>query len=80
MAEFYAGCATAEEILLARDAPMFFCCLVAASLRMDSAAAGGSADALASSKSNRCEYERCGYNRWVKAKALTLETVKSQDI
>ena len=38
MAEFYAGCATAEEMLLARDVLMFFGCRVEA-LHMDSAAA-----------------------------------------
>ena len=41
MAEFYAGCATAEEMLLARDVLMFFGCRVEASLHMDSAAARG---------------------------------------
>ena len=41
MAEFYAGCATAEEMLLARDVLMFFGCQVEASLHMDSAAARG---------------------------------------
>ena len=41
MAEFYAGCATAEEMLLARDVLMFFGCRVEVSLYMDSAAARG---------------------------------------
>ena len=41
MAKFYAGCATAEEMLLARDVLMFFGCQVEASLHMDSAAARG---------------------------------------
>ena len=41
MAEFYAGCATAEEMLLARDVLIFFGCQVEASLHMDSAAARG---------------------------------------
>ena len=41
MAEFKAGCATAEEILLARNVLMFFGCRVEASLHMDSAAARG---------------------------------------
>ena len=39
MAEFYSGCATAEEMLLSRDVLMFFGCRVEASLHMDSAAA-----------------------------------------
>ena len=39
MAEFYAGCATADEMLLARDVLTFFGCQVEASLHMDSAAA-----------------------------------------
>ena len=34
MAEFYAGCATAEEMLLARDVPMFFGCQAEASLHI----------------------------------------------
>ena len=37
MAEFCAGCATAEEMLLARDVLMFLGCRVEASLHMDSA-------------------------------------------
>ena len=41
MAEFYAGYATAEEMLLGRDVLMFFGCQVGASLHMDSAAARG---------------------------------------
>ena len=41
MAEFHAGCATAEEMLLARDVLMFFGCQGEASLHMDSAAARG---------------------------------------
>ena len=41
MAEFHAGCATAEEMLLARDVFMFFGCRVEALLHMDSAAARG---------------------------------------
>ena len=40
-AEFDAGCATAEEMLLARDVLMLFGCQVEASLHMDSAAARG---------------------------------------
>ena len=51
MAEFYAGCATAEEMLLERCVLMFFACPVEASLHMDSAAARGiSGYACASSK------------------------------
>ena len=41
MAEFYAGCATAEDVSLARDVLTFFGCQVGASLHMDSAAARG---------------------------------------
>ena len=41
MAEFYAGCADAEEMLLARDVLVLFGCQVEASLHMDSAAARG---------------------------------------
>ena len=63
MAEFYAGCATAEEMLLARDVLMFFGCQVAASIHMDSAAAR-----KASGRSNRGKCERCGYNRRSKRK------------
>ena len=40
MAEFYAGCATAEE-MFARDVLMFFGCQVEAALHMDSATARG---------------------------------------
>ena len=41
MAEFYAGCATAEEMLLARYVLIFFGFQVEAALHMDSAAARG---------------------------------------
>ena len=41
MAEFNAGCATAEDMLLARDVLMFFGCRVETSLHMDRAAARG---------------------------------------
>ena len=41
MADFHAGCATAEEMLLAWDVLMFFGCQVEASLHMDTAAARG---------------------------------------
>ena len=63
MAEFCAGCATAEEMLLARDVLMFFGCQVEASLHMDSAAARGICR-----RSNRWKCERCGYFRWSKRK------------
>ena len=42
MAEFHAGCATAEEMLSARDVLMFFGCQVEAALHMDSG--GGARD------------------------------------
>ena len=66
MAEFCAGCATAEEMLLARDVLMFFGCQVEASLHMPWTARQlvGSADAKASGRSKRWKCERCGYNRW----------------
>ena len=65
MAEFYAGCATAEEMLLARHVLMFFGCQVEASLHMESAEARGI-------------YRRECVGK-VKAKTLTLKTVKSED-
>ena len=80
MAEFYAGCATAEEMFLARDVLMFFGCQVEASLHVDSAAARGI-----------CRREGVGKVKSFgsvnvvvttggqKAKTLTLKTVKSQD-
>ena len=69
MAVFYAGCATAEEMLLARDVLMFFGCRVEASLHLGAVLQrAGSADAKASGRSNRWKYERCGYNRWSKRK------------
>ena len=41
MADFHAGCPTAEEMLLARDVLMFFGCRVEATLHLASAAARG---------------------------------------
>ena len=63
MAEFYAACATAEEMLLARDVLMFFGSRVEASLHMDSAAARGICRREGSEKSKRWKCERCGYNK-----------------
>ena len=60
MAEFYAGCATAHEMLLARDVLMFFGCRVETSLRMDSAAARGI-----------CRRDGCQF----KVKALEVRTL-----
>ena len=63
MAEFYASCATAEEVLLARDVLMFFGCRVEASLHMDSAAARGIFRREGVGKSKRWKCERCGYSK-----------------
>ena len=60
-AEFYAACATAEGMLLARDVLMFFGYRVEASLHVNSAV--GSVDVRVSEKSNRWKCERCGYNK-----------------
>ena len=69
MAEFYTGCATAEEMLLARDVLMFFGCRFEASLHMDNAAVCGICRREDVGKvKNRWKYERCGYNRWSKRK------------
>ena len=69
MAEFCAGCATAEEMLLARDVLLFFGCRVEASLHMDSAVKARDLQTR-----RRRELQQV-----VKAKTLTLKTVKSQD-
>ena len=66
MAEFHAGCATAEEMLFSRDVLMFFGFQVDAALHMDSAAARG-----------MCRRE--GVGKVVKAKTLMLQTGKSLD-
>ena len=70
MAEFYAGCATAEEVLLARDVLMFFGCQVEASLHMDGAAARGICRREGVGKVKALE------DKVIKAKKLTLKTVK----
>ena len=79
MAEFYAGCATAEEMLLARDVLMFFGCQVGASLHMDSAAARGICRRQGVGKVNSLEVRTLWLQQVVKAKTLTLKTVKWQD-
>ena len=79
MAEFYAGCATAEEMLLARDVLMFFGCRVEASLHMDSAAARGICRREGVGKVKSLEVRTLWLQQVVKAKILTLKTVKSQD-
>ena len=79
MAEFYAGCATAEEMLLARDVLMFFGCRVEASLHMDSAAARGICRREGVGKVKSLEVRTLWLQQVVKAKTLTLKTVKSQD-
>ena len=63
MAEFFAGCATAEEMLLARDVLMFFGCRVEASLLMDSAAASGI-----------CRRESVGKVKSLEVRTLWLQT------
>ena len=79
MAELYAGCATAEEMLLARDVLMFFGCQVEASLHMDSAAARGICRREGVVKVKSLEVRTLWLQQVVKAKTLTLKTVKSQD-
>ena len=78
-AEFYAGCATAEEMLLARDVLMFFGYRVEASLRMDSAAARGSCRREGVGKVKSLEVRALWLQQVIKAKTLTLNTVKSHD-
>ena len=79
MAEFYAGCATAEEMLLARDVPVFFGCQVEASLHMDSAAARGICRRESVGEVKPLEVRTLRSQQVVTAKTLTLKTVKSQD-
>ena len=78
-AEFYAGCATAEEMLLAREVLMFFGCQVEAPLHMDSAAARGICRREGVGKVKSLEVRTLWLQQVVKAKTLTLKTVKSQD-
>ena len=79
MAELYAGCATAEETLLARDVLMFFGCQVGASLHVDSAAARGICRRESVGKVKALEVRTLWLQQVVKAKTLTLKTVKSED-
>ena len=79
MAEFYAGCATAEEMLLARDVLMFFGCRVEASLHMDTAPASGICRCEGVGKVKSLEVRTLWLQQVVKAKTLALKTVKSQD-
>ena len=79
MAEFYAGCATAEEMLLSRDVPVFFGCQVEASLHMDSAAARGICRRESVGEVKPLEVRTLRSQQVVTAKTLTLKTVKSQD-
>ena len=79
MAEFYAGCATAEEMFLARDVLMFFGCRVEASLHVDSAAARGIYRREGVGKIKSMEVRPLWLQQVVKARTLTLKTVKSQD-
>ena len=69
MAEFYAGCATAEEILLAWDVLMFFGCWIEASLHMDGAGARGI-----------CRREGVGKAKALEVRALwLLQVIKGKD-
>ena len=79
MADFLAGCTTAEEMLLARDVLMFFGCRVQASLHMDSAAARGICRRESVGKVKSLEMRTLWLQQVVKEKTLTLKTVKSQD-
>ena len=79
MAEFYAGCATAEEMLMARDVLMFFGCRVGASLHVDSAAARGICRREGVGTVKSLEVRTLWLQQVVKAKTLTLKAVKSQD-
>ena len=80
MAEFYAGCATAEEMLLAREVLMFCGYRVEASLHMDSAAARGICRREGVGKVKSLEVRTLWLEEQVvRAKTLTLKTVKSQD-
>ena len=79
MAEFYAGCETVHEMLLARDVLMFFGCRVEASLRMDSAAARGICSREGVGKVKALEVRTLWLQQVIKAKTLTLKTVKSHD-
>ena len=78
MVEFYAGCATAEEMLLARDVLMFFGCRDEASLHMDSVAARGICRREGVGKVKSLEVRTLWFQQVVKAKTLTLKTVKSK--
>ena len=78
-AEFYAVCATVEEMLLARDVLMFFGCLVAASLHMDSAAARGICRREGVGKVKALEVRTLWLQQVSKAKTFALKTVKSLD-
>ena len=79
MAEFYAGCATAEEMLLARDVLMFFGCQGEASLHVDSAAARGICRGEGVGKVKALEMRTLWLQQVVKAKTLNFKTVESQD-
>ena len=76
MAEFHAGCATAEEMLVARDVLMFFGSRVEASLHMDSAAARGICRREGVGKVKALEVRTLWSQRVIIAKTLTLKTVK----
>ena len=80
MAEFYADCATAEEMLLARDVLMFFGRQVEASLHMDSAAARAICRREGAGKVKSLDVRTLWLQQVVEAKTLTLKAVKSQEL
>ena len=73
MAEFYADCATSEEMLLTRDVLMFFGCQVEASLHMDSAAARGICRREGVAEVKSLEVRTLWLQQAAKAKTLTLK-------
>ena len=75
MAEFYAGCATAEEMLLAGYVVMFFGFQVGAALHMDTAAARGICRREGVGKVKALEVRTLWLQQVVEAKTLTLTTV-----
>ena len=77
-AEFYAGCATAEEMLLTREVLIFFDYVVEASLHMDSTAARGICRRECVGKLKALEVRTLKL-QVIEAKTLALKTVKSHD-
>ena len=77
MAEFYAGCATAEEMLLARDVLMFFGFQVEAAPHLDSAGARGICRREGVGKVKALEVRTLWLQQVVKAETLTLKSLDS---